>query len=84
VGGEDSGIPGGHAGVDGCREAELHAAVVEANRKVEESAADLKRIQSADRENLLLCKMPYGGKMRLRDGRTVILSTNRWRSATFT
>ena len=55
---------------DGCREPELHTAVEEANRKVEELAKDQTRIQNADKEHLLLAHMPYGGKIRLYDGRT--------------
>lgn len=42
----------------------------EANAFVEKQSQDLTTIQNAARENLLLCKMPYGGKIRLYDGRT--------------
>jgi DNA-directed RNA polymerase beta subunit len=55
---------------DGCKEEELHDAVEEANRKVDELVSDPKAIQEADQRELLLCKMPYGGKVRLADGRT--------------
>ncbi|MFH1420079.1 MAG: DNA-directed RNA polymerase subunit beta [Planctomycetota bacterium] len=55
---------------DGCREAELHAAVEEANREVARIAGDPEVIARADRDDLLLCEMPYGGKMRIHDGRT--------------
>jgi DNA-directed RNA polymerase beta subunit len=55
---------------DGCRESELHAAVEEANRKVEELAKDHKIVARADKDSLLLTKMPYGGKIKLIDGRT--------------
>ncbi|MBN2563832.1 MAG: DNA-directed RNA polymerase subunit beta [Phycisphaerae bacterium] len=55
---------------DGCREEQLHAAVEEANRKVKESVKDQEAIQNADRNNLLMNEMPYGGKVRLCDGRT--------------
>ncbi len=55
---------------DGCKEVELHQAVSEANAFVEKQSQDLTTIQNAARENLLLCKMPYGGKIRLYDGRT--------------
>ncbi len=55
---------------DGCKEPELHAAVEEANRKVESLRDDPDVVARADKESLLLCKMPYGGKVRLYDGRT--------------
>ncbi|HKQ47681.1 MAG TPA: DNA-directed RNA polymerase subunit beta [Phycisphaerae bacterium] len=55
---------------DGCREEELHAAVEEANRKVETLAADPKAVAVADKQGLMLSKMPYGGKINLFDGRT--------------
>ncbi|RIK68568.1 MAG: DNA-directed RNA polymerase subunit beta [Planctomycetota bacterium] len=55
---------------DGCKEEELHAAVAEANAYVEKQATDLEAIRNAARDNLLLCKMPYGGKIKLFDGRT--------------
>jgi DNA-directed RNA polymerase subunit beta len=55
---------------DGCKEEELHAAIEEANRKVEEMVASRDAIQSADKNQLLLAKMPYGGKIKLFDGRT--------------
>jgi DNA-directed RNA polymerase subunit beta len=55
---------------DGCKEAELHKAVEEANAKVEQLAHDPEAISHADRDELLLCKMPYGGKIVLYDGRT--------------
>ncbi len=55
---------------DGCTEAELHKAVGEANRKVESLAGDLDAIRRADKDGLILCRMPYGGKIALYDGRT--------------
>jgi DNA-directed RNA polymerase subunit beta len=55
---------------DGCKEEELHAAVAEANKKVEQLAADSAAVQRADKEGLILCRMPYGGKINLFDGRT--------------
>jgi DNA-directed RNA polymerase subunit beta len=55
---------------DGCKEEELHAAVEEANRKVEALAADPKAVAVADKQGLMLSKMPYGGKINLFDGRT--------------
>jgi len=55
---------------DGCREHELHEAVEEANRRVDELIGDERVIQNADREGTILCRMPYGGKIRLLDGRT--------------
>jgi DNA-directed RNA polymerase beta subunit len=55
---------------DGCKEAELHTAAVEANRKVEQVMNDAEAVANADKNELLLCKMPYGGKMVLYDGRT--------------
>jgi len=55
---------------DGCTEDELHAAVAEANEKVAELADDIEAIRNADRDGLILCKMPYGGKITLHDGRT--------------
>jgi DNA-directed RNA polymerase subunit beta len=55
---------------DGCKEEELHTAVAEANAMVEHIAADPKAVQRADRDELILCKIPYGGKINLYDGRT--------------
>jgi DNA-directed RNA polymerase subunit beta len=55
---------------DGCTEDELHAAVAEANEKVVELAGDIDAIRTADKEGLILCEMPYGGKIKLFDGRT--------------
>ncbi|OQZ07258.1 MAG: DNA-directed RNA polymerase subunit beta [Planctomycetes bacterium UTPLA1] len=55
---------------DGCKEEELHKAVAEANARVEVLQKDQTAIQNAARDNLLLAKMPYGGKVRLADGRT--------------
>ncbi len=55
---------------DGCRESELHQAVAEANDRVEKLANNEKAIQNAAKNELLLCKMPYGGKINLYDGRT--------------
>jgi DNA-directed RNA polymerase subunit beta len=55
---------------DGCKEEELHATVEEANRRVAELVCDQKAIQEADRRSLILCRMPYGGKTTLYDGRT--------------
>ena len=55
---------------DGCTEDELHAAVAEANEKVTQLAEDIDAIRTADKEGLILCKMPYGGKIKLFDGRT--------------
>jgi len=55
---------------DGCKEEELHKAVAEANAKVDELLKDQSAIQNAAKDKLLLAKMPYGGKVRLADGRT--------------
>jgi len=55
---------------DGCTESELHACVEEANEKVAVQANDLDTVRTADADRLLLCKMPYGGKIPLHDGRT--------------
>ncbi|MCZ6446023.1 MAG: DNA-directed RNA polymerase subunit beta, partial [Planctomycetota bacterium] len=55
---------------DGCTEDELHAAVAEANERVVELADDIDAIRTADKEGLILCEMPYGGKIKLFDGRT--------------
>lgn len=55
---------------DGCKEEELHKAVADANARVEELKKDQDAIQNAARDSLLLAKMPYGGKVRLCDGRT--------------
>ncbi len=55
---------------DGCRESELHEVVAEANRKVAELTQDEAAIQDADERELILCNMPYGGKVTLLDGRT--------------
>ncbi len=55
---------------DGCKESEIHAAVEEANRKVAELAADPKVVAGADKDRLILSQMPFGGKVRLSDGRT--------------
>ena len=55
---------------DGCKEEELHDVVIEANERVNELVNDTKSIQNAEKDRLLLCKMPYGGKMPLYDGRT--------------
>jgi DNA-directed RNA polymerase beta subunit len=55
---------------DGCKEHELHEAVAEANRRVDVLAVDQDVIRRAADEQLLLCKMPFGGKIPLYDGRT--------------
>ena len=55
---------------DGCTEEELHAAVQEANKKVEELSNDINAIRRAEEDRLILTKMPYGGKLPLYDGRT--------------
>ena len=55
---------------DGCTEEELHAAVEEANRKVEELANDLTAIRNAGDDESILCHMPYGGKLPVFDGRS--------------
>jgi len=55
---------------DGCKEPELHKAVQEADSKVDQLANDPEAIARADKDELLLCKMPYGGKIILYDGRT--------------
>ncbi|MBX3396147.1 MAG: DNA-directed RNA polymerase subunit beta [Phycisphaerae bacterium] len=55
---------------DGCTEAELHAAVEEANSKVGELSSDIEMVRRAELDRLILTRMPYGGKLRLVDGRT--------------
>jgi len=55
---------------DGCKESELHAACVEANERVEQLQRNPEVTAAADRNETLLCKMPYGGKLSLYDGRT--------------
>jgi len=55
---------------DGCKEEQLHAAMVEANGKVEELASNPEAIAEAEDRRLLLCRVPQGGKMQLCDGRT--------------
>jgi len=55
---------------DGCTEEELHAAVAEANVHAEELSNDIEAVRNASRKNTILAKMPYGGKIRVNDGRT--------------
>jgi DNA-directed RNA polymerase subunit beta len=55
---------------DSCTEDELHAAMAEANEEADKRAADPAFVARAGRENLPFCKLPPGGKVRLRDGRT--------------
>ncbi|MCG8403830.1 MAG: DNA-directed RNA polymerase subunit beta [Phycisphaerales bacterium] len=55
---------------DGCTEKELHDVIDEANRKVEDLSNNLESVQRADKDRSILCKMPYGGKIILNDGRT--------------
>jgi len=55
---------------DGCTEDELHAAVAEANAHVEKLSKDQVAVQNAAKNGTVLAKMPYGGKIRVTDGRT--------------
>ncbi|MFQ5501278.1 MAG: DNA-directed RNA polymerase subunit beta [Phycisphaerae bacterium] len=55
---------------DGCTEAELHQAVDAANQKVEALSNDIDAVRHAAENDLLLAKMPYGGKISVIDGRT--------------
>jgi DNA-directed RNA polymerase subunit beta len=55
---------------DGATESQVHEAIAEANRHVDERLAHYEQTgrRPADRE--LLAKMPLGGKIQLHDGRT--------------
>jgi len=55
---------------DGATENEIHEAVAEANKRVEKQAQDLDVVRNAGDKRTTLCKMPFGGKVRLYDGRT--------------
>jgi DNA-directed RNA polymerase subunit beta len=55
---------------DGATEQQVHEAVEEANRYVDERVAELTRTKQAPGPDELLVKMPYGGKVQLHDGRT--------------
>jgi len=55
---------------DGCTEAELHAAVDEANRHVDACSKDIGVVRDADKNRTILTRMPYGGKIMVNDGRT--------------
>ncbi len=55
---------------DGATEAEVHAAVAEANQHVEEKLAEFERTGTWPHPREILAKMPKGGKIQLFDGRT--------------
>src|SRR5580765_249215 len=55
---------------DGAKEAEIDAAVREANQRVRDRGKDAAGTQEAGKTRELLVEMPRGGKIRLRDGRT--------------
>jgi DNA-directed RNA polymerase subunit beta len=55
---------------DGATETEVHAAVEEANRHVEEKLANYEKTGTYPHPRELLAKMPRGGKIQLFDGRT--------------
>jgi DNA-directed RNA polymerase subunit beta len=55
---------------DGAREHEIHQLVKKANERVAERQADNAAVQEAGHTSEVLVQMPFGGKMRLYDGRT--------------
>jgi len=55
---------------DGATETEIHKSVAEANDRAEKQAKDIEIVRNAGDARTTLCKMPYGGKVKLFDGRT--------------
>ena len=55
---------------DGATEAEIHAAIDEANAYVEQRMAEIEKTGVPAEPHELLAKMPKGGKVQLYDGRT--------------
>ena len=55
---------------DGASEEEVHAAIEEANRHVEERLAEFERTGTWAHPREILARMPRGGKIQLYDGRT--------------
>ena len=55
---------------DGATEEEIHAAIREANVCAAKNAADPAFVADAGRRGVPFAKLPYGGKIQLRDGRT--------------
>jgi len=55
---------------DGATEEQIHAALAEANQCASTRSADSAVVSRAARENLHFARIPHGGKVRLRDGRT--------------
>ncbi|MCH7808531.1 MAG: DNA-directed RNA polymerase subunit beta, partial [Planctomycetes bacterium] len=55
---------------DGATESEIHAAVREANQFAKKQAQDTEVVANAGRNRTHFSQMPYGGKIRLCDGRT--------------
>jgi DNA-directed RNA polymerase subunit beta len=55
---------------DGATESEVHAAIDEANKHVEEKLAEYERTGTWPHPREILAKMPKGGKIQLFDGRT--------------
>ena len=55
---------------DGCTEAEVHAALEEANQHVRDRVRQLNESKQAPDPAELLVEMPRGGKVQLHDGRT--------------
>jgi DNA-directed RNA polymerase subunit beta len=64
------GFQGRHAVFDGATETEVHAAIEEANRHVDEKLAEFEKNGKWPHPRELLAKMPKGGKIQLHDGRT--------------
>jgi DNA-directed RNA polymerase subunit beta len=55
---------------DGATEQQVHEAIEESNRHVEQRLAELEQKKQAPQPHELLVQMPYGGKVQLYDGRT--------------
>ncbi len=55
---------------DGATEAEIHAAIGEANKVAQIRGQDVDAIRNAARDDLCFTELPIGGKVRLCDGRT--------------
>ena len=55
---------------DGATEDEIHAALAEASEYADQSMNDASKVANAARQDLRFAKIPHGGKVRLRDGRT--------------
>jgi len=55
---------------DGAKESQIHAALAEANQCAAAREADAAVVAKAAQDNLRFSRIPAGGKVRLRDGRT--------------